>query len=677
MSKYHERYSQSDIDFFMQFPSVFKSVRADRLSFTYEFRTRVWEAGNGSPTSQDVRNQLRAVSGSDELARRIKRKPIGHLASHIRRNGKPENGSSAITDVRSCLKADSEYSHWMMEKGFLKLAKNGKFAFTDNLRLIVLNRPEPLTAEQALEQVGIDLSKFGYQRLQTLIRETEGGKPHRSSEELNDSDRTELIQSPFISSVTSNQIRYRKCFDEWSEKLRDSLSVDEILNLFSLHSDRLSPSALLRLTQRIRYHHLNRNTASDLPELPGGAEYQVHFLSRYYQILKSRLDNGFETARSLWPRMKSSEKRQICQIIRTGIRPEDGFSLSSLLKASGIPRSSWYRLTGSEPGLDRSLKREQRDKEDLEAIREIVNYKGFKKGSRQIRLQFQNATGRTISLTRLRRLMRENGLECDIRTKSPIGATAKRMLRENTKPNLLRRRFRLNRPGEVFLTDVSYLDYGPVLENRAYLSAIKDPSSGKIHALLVSDSQDAALGAATLECLPDSDLSLFHSDQGTLYLNPTFQAQLASKGYEQSMSRRGNCWDNSSMESFFGHFKDECPYRSCQSLEELRCLVSEYAIYYNTERPQPARNNMTPDEFEKYLNRMTEEQWDDYLQTETVKYNKMLEKAAQSAIERFRIDKAVAGNSKYGQKKCEEIENSKKNRYLQDDAGRAEKKVCH
>ncbi len=569
------------------------------------------------------------------------------------------------------MKTDSEYNQWLLENGFLKLAKNGRCSFTDKLRLIILEKPESLTAEQALEQAGIDLSRFGYQRLRTIIRETEGTKIIRSTEELNDNDLAELSGSPFISSVAPGQIRYKKCFDIWSEKLRSDLTVHEILKLFGLHPNKLSATALVRLTQRIKYHNLNVEITSDLPDLPGDDEFKLQFLSQYYLILKSRLDKGFELTRSLWPVMKCDDKHQVCQMIQVGTRQEDGFSLSSLLEVSGIPRSSWYRHINSASMPAQITKREQKDKEDLEEIRKIVNYKGFKKGSRQVRLQFQNATGRTISLTRLRRLMKENGLECNLRSKSAGAAAKKRMIKENTKPNLLRRRFRLNKPGEVLLSDVSYLDYGPGLENRAYLSAVKDPSSGKIQAVLVSDSQDSTLAVATVEQLPKSDSDsapLFHSDQGTLYLNPTFQALLTSKGYKQSMSRRGNCWDNSSMESFFGHFKDECPYEECQNLEELRQLLNEYVFYYNTERPQPCRNNMTPDEFEKYLFQMTEEQWKDYLQTENAKYNKMLEKAAKSAIERARIDKAVAGDSEYGQKKRKEIEISKTNRHLQDDA---------
>ena len=607
------------------------------------------------------------------MAKRLGRDAIKHVAGNIRRDGKPKNGSSSIIDVRACMKTDSEYNQWLLENGFLKLAKNGRCSFTDKLRLIVLEKPESLTAEQALEQAGIDLSRFGYQRLRTLIRETESATTIRTSEKLTDNDLIELKCSPFISSVAPGQIRYKKCFDIWSEKLRSGLTVHEILELFGLHPNKLSATALVRLTQRIKYHNLNVEITSDLPDLPGDDEFKLQFLNQYYLILKSRLDKGFELTRSLWPVMKCDDKRQICQMIQVGTRQEDGFSLSSLLEVSGIPRSSWYRHIDSVSKPAKTTKREQKDKEDLEEIRKIVDYKGFKKGSRQIRLQFQKATGRTISLTRLRRLMKENGLECNIRSKPSNASATKKMVKENTKPNLLRRRFRLNKPGEVFLTDVSYLDYGSDLENRAYLSAVKDPSSGRIQAVLVSDSQDSTLAEATVEKLPKSESDsesapLLHSDQGILYLNPAFQALLASKGYEQSMSRRGNCWDNSSMESFFGHFKDECSYVKCQNIEELRQLVNEYVVYYNTERPQPCRNNMTPDEFEKYLCDMTEEQWKDYLQTENAKYNKMLEKAAKSAIERARIDKAVAGDSEYGQKKRKEIEISKTNRHLQDDA---------
>lgn len=64
------------------------------------------------------------------------------------------------------------------------------------------------------------------------------------------------------------------------------------------------------------------------------------------------------------------------------------------------------------------------------------------------------------------------------------------------------------------------------------------------------------------------------------------------------MSRRGNCWDNSSQESYFGHMKDECDFSKCSTPEDVKKKVDEYIYYYNYERPQWSRNKMTPVDYE-------------------------------------------------------------------------------
>ena len=67
------------------------------------------------------------------------------------------------------------------------------------------------------------------------------------------------------------------------------------------------------------------------------------------------------------------------------------------------------------------------------------------------------------------------------------------------------------------------------------------------------------------------------------------------------MSRRGNCWDNAPMESFFGHFKDEVDYKECQSFEELHKLIEEYIEEYNSKRYQWSLNRMTPAQYRSHL----------------------------------------------------------------------------
>ena len=100
------------------------------------------------------------------------------------------------------------------------------------------------------------------------------------------------------------------------------------------------------------------------------------------------------------------------------------------------------------------------------------------------------------------------------------------------------------------------------------------------------------------------------------------------------LSEISDNWDNAAVESCWGHFKDECDYRSCTTLDELRDLVGRYVDYYNNERPQWNRNRMTPAEFEKHLNEMTDDEYSEYIETEYGKYQKMILEAGIKARKR-------------------------------------------
>jgi hypothetical protein len=89
--------------------------------------------------------------------------------------------------------------------------------------------------------------------------------------------------------------------------------------------------------------------------------------------------------------------------------------------------------------------------------------------------------------------------------------------------------------------------------------------------------------------------AILHSDQWMHYTNPGFQDKVKTVGFKQSMSRKGNCWGNASMESFFGHMKYELEYKDSVTFEELRSCVDNYISYYNTSRYQWTLKKMTPD----------------------------------------------------------------------------------
>lgn len=95
--------------------------------------------------------------------------------------------------------------------------------------------------------------------------------------------------------------------------------------------------------------------------------------------------------------------------------------------------------------------------------------------------------------------------------------------------------------------------------------------------------------------------AFIYSDQGAHYTSPKFQTLLKQCSLGQSMSRRGNCWDNAPQELIFGNFKDESYIRECNNIAELKTEVDAYMDYYNNYRCQWNLNKMTPIQYRNHL----------------------------------------------------------------------------
>jgi putative transposase len=201
---------------------------------------------------------------------------------------------------------------------------------------------------------------------------------------------------------------------------------------------------------------------------------------------------------------------------------------------------------------------------------------------------------------KIQRIMRKYGLIAKVRRKNPYRAIHKKTMEHRIFPNKLQRAFNQTRPYMIFCTDITYL---PFLQNFAYLSVIKDIASGEVVAWNVSLRMDMELVVDTVKSMPPDlhEQALMHSDQGFHYSNPSFIEIVKEKKMHQSMSGKGCCVDNASIESFFGHMKDELDYLSCRSFEDLRLRIGEYMQYYNYERKQWTRNKMTPVEYRNHL----------------------------------------------------------------------------
>lgn len=275
-----------------------------------------------------------------------------------------------------------------------------------------------------------------------------------------------------------------------------------------------------------------------------------------------------------------------------------------LCEVAGVSRSGFYRYFSAAA----EEKRQEQEGWD-EAVRDVVLkaylFKGRKKGARQIKMTLEGYFNTVYNLKRIRRIMNKYGIICPIRRANPYKQMMKATQEHQVVPNLLNREFKQGIPGKVLLTDITYLYYGKGL--RAFLSTIKDASTNEILAYHVSDRITMDLGTDTLKKLKKNRNfrrakgALIHSDQGTHYTHPDFQKMVKKMKLLQSMSRRGNCWDNAPLESFFGHLKDEAFIKSCTSLEELKKEIKKYMTYYNHDRFQWDLKKMTPVQYRDHL----------------------------------------------------------------------------
>lgn len=270
---------------------------------------------------------------------------------------------------------------------------------------------------------------------------------------------------------------------------------------------------------------------------------------------------------------------------------------------SGVSRSGYYNYF-----LKASISnRCNQDKKDLEIYKNVLtafNFKNRKKGARQIKMTLQNFFGINYNLKRIRRIMKKYNIICPHRKANPYRRMMRATKEHKVLPNLLNREFKQNLPAKVLLTDITYLLYKG--GQKAYLSTILDASTNEVLAYNISKSLQINIVTDTIDNLLNTTSFLhkdvfIHSDQGSHYTSPIFQKKLKKEGIGQSMSRRGNCWDNAPQESFFGHLKDETKIKECETFEDLVKEIEDYIGYHNNYRAQWNLKKMTPVQYRNHL----------------------------------------------------------------------------
>ena len=203
--------------------------------------------------------------------------------------------------------------------------------------------------------------------------------------------------------------------------------------------------------------------------------------------------------------------------------------------------------------------------------------------------------GFKISRRRVARLMVKEGITGSPRKRFLCTTNSKHT--DDVADNILERQFRVQAPNAVWATDITYLRTG---EGWLYLAVVVDLFSRRIvgwkmanhmRTELVLSALDMALGRR----LPPAGM-LHHSDRGSQYASHDYRAVLGKHGITCSMSRKGNCWDNAVVESFFATLKKELIYRQSWATRKLtrKAVIGYIEVFYNNHRKHSTLGYLSP-----------------------------------------------------------------------------------
>ena len=256
-----------------------------------------------------------------------------------------------------------------------------------------------------------------------------------------------------------------------------------------------------------------------------------------------------------------------------------------------IPRSTYYFE------INKVDKVSTRNNDITDKIIEIFNYHKGRYGVRRVYRELKNQ-GYTINHKRVQRIMHELKLfgkrpkEKYHSYKGKVGKIAN---------NIIDRNFKADKPLQKWTTDVSEFKFS---WGKCYLSPILDMCTNEIISYDLSLSpnliQITNMLDREFEKFPKLNNLILHSDQGWQYQDKLYVSKLKEHKINQSMSRKGNCYDNSIMESFFARLKNELYYgceKSYSSFDEFSKDIDEYIYYFNNERIQSKTKWMPPTKY--------------------------------------------------------------------------------
>ena len=279
-------------------------------------------------------------------------------------------------------------------------------------------------------------------------------------------------------------------------------------------------------------------------------------------------------------------------------------SITMLCDIAGVSRSGYYNWVKSERSR---LEKEEEDRKDFEIILKAYTHRGYDKGAQGIYMRLLHMEPPVVmNVKKIRRLMKKYGLICNIRKANPYRRMAKAIRTNHVAADLVQRKFESYGPRSVLLTDITYIPFNGKF---CYLSTILDAFTKQILSYVLSETLEVDFVLETVNLMVEkhgvslTTETIIHSDQGCHCTSCSFIQLVKDKGLRQSMSRRGNCWDNAPQESFFGRMKDHIKDKieKCTQYPEVRRTIDDWMDYYNNERYQWKLAKLSPNEYYEYI----------------------------------------------------------------------------
>ena len=276
---------------------------------------------------------------------------------------------------------------------------------------------------------------------------------------------------------------------------------------------------------------------------------------------------------------------------------KNAYPVSLQCQVLGVSRNGYYQFR-----RDRENKPEDPvHQEMLEWIQDIAKSSDDTYGSRRMKKAL-NVLGYPVSRNKARKLMREASVQARQRKKYKVTTNSNH--RQPVFDNLLNREFEVALPDQIYAADVTYIW---TQEGWLYLAVVIDLCSRKVVGWSMSSRMKAQLVCDALQMAiwrrqPNAGL-IHHSDRGSQYASKAFRQLMKAHGIEGSMSRKGDCWDNAVVESFFGSLKQErVQWRSYQSrLEAQQDILDYISMFYNSSRLHSYLGYVSPNDFERQL----------------------------------------------------------------------------